>query len=153
MNHIRIYHINYYILFRHQSGRRQSHEFYSAVKRLVRMSRIFFVSAILGHFNLFRGGVGWVGIAPGTPGRRPSAAKGPGHRPRPHVGIYVFMYVCIYVCIYYIIIYYIILLYIISYYIIYYIIYYILYHLGSLLSLFPVKFLILALLNSLSWPC
>ena len=26
---------------------------------------------------------GWGGIAPGTPGRRPSAAKGPGVRPRP----------------------------------------------------------------------
>ena len=64
MNHIRIYHINYYILFRHQSGRRQSHEFYSAVKRLVRMSRMFFVSILLGHFQFFGvgwGGVGWVG--------------------------------------------------------------------------------------------
>jgi hypothetical protein len=56
---------------------------------------------------------------------------------------YVFMYVFMYL-------FYIILYYMISYYIIYYIIYHILYHLGSLLSLFPVKFLILALLNSLS---
>ena len=111
------------------------------------MSHFFVVTVFLGHFQFFWGGVGWVGIAPGTPGRRPSAAKGPGDRPRPHVGIYVFMYVCIYVCIYYIIIYYIILLYIIPYYIIYYIIYYVLYHLGSLLPLFSVKFLILALLK------
>ena len=39
----------------------------------------------------------------------------------------------------------------IIYHIIYYIIYYILYHLLSLLSLFPVKVLILGLLNCLSW--
>ena len=68
------------------------------------------------------------GIAPGTPGRRPSAAKGPGDRPRPHVGIYVFMYVFMYVfnILLYIISYYYILYHIISY-IISYIIYYMIY--------------------------
>ena len=83
MNHIRIYHINYYILFRHQSGRRQSYEFESAVKRLVRMSRIFFVSAILGHFQFFRGGVGWGGSRRGRRGGAPAPPKGQGTGPGP----------------------------------------------------------------------
>ena len=59
MNHIRIYHIIYYILFRHQSGRRQSYEFDSAVKRLVRMSRIFFCFSHFRSFPLFSG---WGGV-------------------------------------------------------------------------------------------
>ena len=133
MNHIRIYHINYYILFRHQSGRRPSYEFESAVKRLVRMSRIFFVSAIFGFFHFFRGGVGWgedrAGDAGAAPQRR-QRARGPAPAPCRYlyiyVCIYVFMYVCIYVFMYvfmYLCIYYIILYHIISY-IISYIIYY-----------------------------
>ena len=66
MNHIRIYHINYYILFRHQSGRRQRYEFESAVKRPVRMSRIFLFFVFLGHFQFF--GVGWGGVGWGGAG-------------------------------------------------------------------------------------
>ena len=61
---ISFYFLNISLLFRHQSGRRQSYEFDSAVKRLVRMSRIFFVSILLGHFQFFRVGVGWGGAKP-----------------------------------------------------------------------------------------
>ena len=71
-----IYHINYYILFRHQSGRRQSHEFYSAVKRLVRMSRIFFVSIFQVISTFF--GVGW-----GGGDRAPAPPTGQGTGPGP----------------------------------------------------------------------
>ena len=100
MNHIRIYRINYHILFRHQSGRRQSYEFDSAVKRLVRMSRIFFVFLFLGHFQFFRGGVVWGGIGLEY-----------------HVFIVILSY---YYILYYIIIYYIILYHILYHIIMYY---------------------------------
>ena len=124
MNHIRICHINYYILFRHQSGRRQSYEFESAVKRLVRMSRIFFVSAILGHFHFFRGGVGWGGSrrnAGAAPQRR-QRARGPAPAPCRYLCIYVCMYLCMYL-LYYYILYHIIIYYIILYHILYHILY------------------------------
>ena len=83
MNHIRIYHITYYILFRHQSGRRQSYEFESDVKRLVRMPRIFFVSAIFGFSFFLWVGWGGGGSRRGRRGGAPAPPKGQGTGPGP----------------------------------------------------------------------